>query len=253
MIQDTRATDDPDLCEPLEQQVEEEQFCSETVEEQHDIEQTIHVSVDGTVLHGTDGTVLNADGTVLHTDGTILEEVPDGEISIQEVDGEQMVMTDQNGMDRLVISGVDGDRVMVNEETGQQIVIGHDGSQMVVTREDGQQLVISEGMDGQQVGQSYMMGGARNLCYFGSKCYQVFSFATRIGSKHGIVNLMHFCVIYTIILLKSVCLSQLAKCRSQFLLDRLGRCLKLFVSTLHFHCVKMYKFCYHKIAFATCS
>ena len=30
---------------------------------------------------------------------------------------------------------------------------------------------------------------------------------------------------------KSVCLSMLANCRSQFLLDRLGRCLKLFVST----------------------
>ena len=29
----------------------------------------------------------------------------------------------------------------------------------------------------------------------------------------------------------SVCLSQLANCRLQFLLDRLGRCLKLFVST----------------------
>ena len=29
----------------------------------------------------------------------------------------------------------------------------------------------------------------------------------------------------------SVCLSVLANCRSQFLLDRLGRCLKLFVST----------------------
>ena len=28
-----------------------------------------------------------------------------------------------------------------------------------------------------------------------------------------------------------VCLSQLVNCRSQFLLDRLGRCLKLFVST----------------------
>ena len=41
--------------------------------------------------------------------------------------------------------------------------------------------------------------------------------------------------IYTIILLKSiclsVCLSQLANCMSQFLLDRLGRYLKLFVST----------------------
>ena len=150
VIQDTRATDDPDLCEPLEQQVEEEQFCSETVEEQHDIEQTIHVSVDGTVLDH---------GTILDADGTVLEEVPDGEISIQEVDGEQMVMTDQNGMDRLVISGVDGDRVMVNEETGQQIVIGHDGSQMVVTREDGQQLVISEGIDGQQVGQASVLAG----------------------------------------------------------------------------------------------
>ena len=31
--------------------------------------------------------------------------------------------------------------------------------------------------------------------------------------------------------LKSVCLSQLKNCRSQFLLDRLGRCLKLFIST----------------------
>ncbi len=37
--------------------------------------------------------------------------------------------------------------------------------------------------------------------------------------------------IYTIISLKSVCLSQLTNCRSQLLLDRLGRCLKLFVST----------------------
>ena len=37
--------------------------------------------------------------------------------------------------------------------------------------------------------------------------------------------------IYTTILLKSVCLSQLANCRSQFLLARLGRYLKLFVST----------------------
>ena len=37
--------------------------------------------------------------------------------------------------------------------------------------------------------------------------------------------------LYTIIFLKYVCLSMLANCRSQFLLDRLGRCLKLFVST----------------------
>ena len=36
--------------------------------------------------------------------------------------------------------------------------------------------------------------------------------------------------IYTIILLKSVCLSAFANCRSQFLLDLLGRCLKLSVS-----------------------
>ena len=37
--------------------------------------------------------------------------------------------------------------------------------------------------------------------------------------------------IYTIILLKSVYRSQLANGWSQFLLDRFGRCLKLFVST----------------------
>ena len=41
-------------------------------------------------------------------------------------------------------------------------------------------------------------------------------------------------IIYTIICLKSVCLSvclaTFADCRSQFLLDRLGRCLKLIVS-----------------------
>ena len=37
--------------------------------------------------------------------------------------------------------------------------------------------------------------------------------------------------IYTITLIKSVCLSVLANGRSQFLLDRLGRCLKLSVST----------------------
>ncbi len=40
--------------------------------------------------------------------------------------------------------------------------------------------------------------------------------------KHG--------YIYTIICLKSVCLATFADCRSQFLLDRLGRCLKLIVS-----------------------
>ena len=44
--------------------------------------------------------------------------------------------------------------------------------------------------------------------------------------------------IYTIILLNSVCLSQLANCRSRFWLDRLGRCLKLFVSTDSTSCHK---------------
>ena len=44
-------------------------------------------------------------------------------------------------------------------------------------------------------------------------------------------NLFHLSYIYTIILLKYVCLSVLANCRSKFLLDCLRRCLKLFVST----------------------
>ena len=35
-----------------------------------------------------------------------------------------------------------------------------------------------------------------------------------------------------------VCLSKLANCRSQFLLDRLGRCLKLFVSTESTSCIE---------------
>ena len=42
--------------------------------------------------------------------------------------------------------------------------------------------------------------------------------------------------IYTRILLTSACLSMLANYRSQFLLDRLGRCLKLFVSTESISC-----------------
>ena len=41
--------------------------------------------------------------------------------------------------------------------------------------------------------------------------------------------------IYTIICLKSVCLATFADCRSQFLLDRLGRCLKLIVSYTSSH------------------
>ncbi len=44
--------------------------------------------------------------------------------------------------------------------------------------------------------------------------------------------------VYTIILLKSVCLSQLANCRSEFLLDRLGRYRKLFVSTESTSCLE---------------
>ena len=44
-------------------------------------------------------------------------------------------------------------------------------------------------------------------------------------------KITHAAVIYTTILFKSVVLSQLSNCRSQFLLDRLGKCLKLFVST----------------------
>ena len=42
--------------------------------------------------------------------------------------------------------------------------------------------------------------------------------------------------IYTIILLKYVCLSAFANGRSQFLLDRLGRCIKLFLSAESISC-----------------
>ena len=46
----------------------------------------------------------------------------------------------------------------------------------------------------------------------------------RLLSSHDKITLS--CqLIYTIILLKSVCLLVFANCRSQFLLDRLGRCL----------------------------
>ena len=44
----------------------------------------------------------------------------------------------------------------------------------------------------------------------------------------------------------SFCLSVLANCRSQFLLDRLGRCLKLFVSTDSTSCHGLDKFLYAK-------
>ena len=43
-------------------------------------------------------------------------------------------------------------------------------------------------------------------------------------------NLKNVSSIYTIIRLKSVSQATFADCRSQFLLDRLGRCLKLIVS-----------------------
>ena len=44
------------------------------------------------------------------------------------------------------------------------------------------------------------------------------------------------CFIYIIILLEYFCLSVLANSRSQFLLDHLGRCLKLFVSNESISC-----------------
>ena len=50
-----------------------------------------------------------------------------------------------------------------------------------------------------------------------------------------VIHLFYFIIrhliIYTIILLRYVCLSVFANCRSQFFLDRLERCLKLFVSS----------------------
>ena len=46
-----------------------------------------------------------------------------------------------------------------------------------------------------------------------------------IGPGNTSMNYEMGGTIYTIILLKSVCLSVLANCRSQFLLDRLGKCI----------------------------
>ena len=51
----------------------------------------------------------------------------------------------------------------------------------------------------------------------------------------AVLFLLHM-VIYTIIPLKSVCLSAFANCRSQFLLDLLGRCLGLSVSAESISC-----------------
>ena len=58
----------------------------------------------------------------------------------------------------------------------------------------------------------------------------------RSCSENFYIKPMFLQYIYTIILLKSVCRSMLANRRSQFLLDRLGRCLKLFVSTESISC-----------------
>ena len=58
----------------------------------------------------------------------------------------------------------------------------------------------------------------------------------RSCSENFYIKPMFLQCIYTLILLKSVCRSMLANCRSQFLLDRLGRCLKLFVSTESISC-----------------
>ena len=49
--------------------------------------------------------------------------------------------------------------------------------------------------------------------------------ACGIGVMLVVIDIHIIIVIYTIIFLKSVCLSEFANCRSQFLLDRLGRCI----------------------------
>ena len=62
----------------------------------------------------------------------------------------------------------------------------------------------------------------------------VFRSAPMLGISESTFKILwdnEYCI-YTIILLKYVCLSLFANCRSQFLLDRLGRYLKLFVSTV---------------------
>ena len=54
-------------------------------------------------------------------------------------------------------------------------------------------------------------------------CFHIDRVVNRVAS---VLHLSHLC---TIVLLKSVSLSQLANCRSQFLIDRLGRCRPLTV------------------------
>ena len=69
-----------------------------------------------------------------------------------------------------------------------------------------------------------------------SKCCLVMSLAERASFSFEMFIYYYYsdeqdpCYIYTIICLKSVCRATFADCRSQFLLDRLGRCLKLIVS-----------------------
>ena len=62
-----------------------------------------------------------------------------------------------------------------------------------------------------------------------------------IPKKPEVTRCQEYRTIYTIILLTSVCLSVLANSRSQFLLDRLGRCLKPFVglSTENIPCYEL--------------
>ena len=58
------------------------------------------------------------------------------------------------------------------------------------------------------------------------KSTRQFSGRTETVDIRGLIIIVNlFIIIYTIILLKSVCLSVFANGRSKFLLDRLGRCL----------------------------
>ena len=69
----------------------------------------------------------------------------------------------------------------------------------------------------------------RYVCDILTIFFHLWDFADEWHFIAGCLNLVHS--IYTIICLKSVCLATFADGRSQFLLDRLGRCLKLIVSS----------------------
>ena len=78
-----------------------------------------------------------------------------------------------------------------------------------------------------------MMHGLYNVylpCPFSG--FKIAQYNCRQQNVTSLPSILHIAwqFIHTIILLKYVCLSQLANCRSQVLLDRLGRCIKLFVS-----------------------